>query len=139
VSLSTIDKLAQALRVSTSALLGHAGAELPGQPLELLLVDSRQDAERALADLKRAGVVNRIHVVHDAAQALEFLFCTGRYAHRSADPLPGLVLLDLSGRRESGLDVLRRIKADERTRDIRIVVLTPTTLPKPGAWGLPST
>ena len=65
-----------------------------------------------------------IYVVRDGAEALEFLFCTGAYANRSISNGPKIILLDLNLPLVDGLEVLRRIKADERTQAIPVVVLT---------------
>jgi two-component system, response regulator len=65
-----------------------------------------------------------VHVVRDGAEALDFIFATGAYADRSINNKPKLVLLDLKLPKVDGLEVLRRIKADARTRSIPVVVLT---------------
>jgi two-component system response regulator len=74
--------------------------------------------------LKKNNVTNQVVVVQDGAEALEYLFATGRYAHRSIFNLPKVVLLDLKLPLVSGIEVLRHCKADERTRRLPIVVLT---------------
>ena len=93
--------------------------------VEILLVeDNPSDVELALHALKRHNLANRIHVVRDGVEALEFLFCTGAYAHRGPDDGPKLILLDLKLPRVDGREVLRQIKAHPRTRSIPVVVLT---------------
>lgn len=93
-------------------------------PIEILYVeDNPQDAELTMRALRKAAVGNRIEWVRDGAEALEFLFQQGRFANR-ANGLPRLMLLDLKMPKVSGLEVLERIKADERFREMPIVVLT---------------
>lgn len=90
----------------------------------LLVEDNPNDAELTQRALKKAHVANEIHVVCDGAEALEFLFETGAHAGRAGSPLPRVVLLDLKLPKVDGLEVLRRLKADERTKAIPVVVLT---------------
>ncbi len=93
--------------------------------VEILLVeDNPADEELTLHALNRNHVTNNIHVVRDGAEALEFIFCTGAYAHRRITDGPKVVLLDLKLPLVDGLEVLRRIKTDERTSLIPVVVLT---------------
>ncbi len=95
------------------------------QAIEILLVeDNANDVRLTLHAFKRHKLVNRIHVVRDGAEALEFLFCIGAYAERSIDDVPKVVLLDLKLPKVDGLEVLRHIKADPRTRAIPVVMLT---------------
>ncbi len=103
-------------------------ASLPTVPnglIDILFVeDNLNDADLALEALKRANISNRIHLVRDGADALDFLFCTGRYEKRSPSDGPHMVLLDLNLPKVQGLEVLRRIKNDPATRSIYVVVLT---------------
>ncbi len=93
--------------------------------IEILLVeDNANDVRLTLHAFKRHKLVNRIHVVRDGAEALEFLFCVGAYAERSIDDVPKVVLLDLKLPKVDGLEVLRQIKADPRTRTIPVVMMT---------------
>lgn len=93
--------------------------------LELLLVeDNPQDLELALRAFRKAGLAKRIQVARDGAEALDYLFCEGEYSSRRIEAVPRVVLLDLKLPKIDGLEVLRRIKADPRTRSIPIVVLT---------------
>lgn len=93
--------------------------------IEILLVeDNPNDVELALHALRKHNLANSIEVVRDGAEALEFLFCTGAYAHRSIENSPKVVLLDLKLPKVDGLEVLRRIKSDPRTQVIPVVVLT---------------
>ena len=95
------------------------------QVVEILLVeDNPDDEELTLHALKRVNLVNRIDVVRDGAEALEYIFCTGAYAHRMIENGPRLILLDLKLPKVDGLEVLERIKADPRTRMMPVVVLT---------------
>ena len=74
--------------------------------------------------VEKSNVLNRVMVVHDGVEALDYLFATGPYAERGAKAPPAVILLDLNLPKMAGLDVLRRLRADERTRRIPVVVLT---------------
>lgn len=94
-------------------------------PVEILLVeDNPNDVELTLRALKRQNLANKVFVVRDGAEALEFLFATGAYAGRSVKNIPRVVFLDLKLPKVDGLEVLRRVKSDDRTRAIPVVVLT---------------
>jgi two-component system, response regulator len=93
--------------------------------LDILLVeDNQDDRDLALHALQRAKVANRIFVVSDGEEALDFLFCRGAYAERSFDHPPKLVLLDLKLPKVDGMEVLKQVKSDTRTRTIPIVIMT---------------
>jgi CheY-like chemotaxis protein len=93
--------------------------------VELLLVeDNPQDLELALRALRKANLVNDIHVARDGAEALDFIFCEGSCAHRSFNGGPKLILLDLKLPKVDGLEVLKRVKSDPRTKTTPVVVLT---------------
>lgn len=93
--------------------------------VEILLVeDSATDLELTLRALTKANVANRIEVARDGEEALEFLFAEGRYADRSVEDAPKLVLLDLKLPKVDGLEVLKKIKSDPRTRTTPVVILT---------------
>jgi CheY-like chemotaxis protein len=93
--------------------------------VEILLVeDNTSDVELALHALKKNNLANKIKVVRDGAEALDFVFCTGAFADRSIEHPPKLILLDLKLPKVDGLEVLEQIKKDPRTRTIPVVVLT---------------
>ena len=93
--------------------------------VEILLVeDNPNDAELALRALKKHNLANKIHLVKDGAEALEFIFGTGAYAGRNIGNKPKVVFLDLKLPKVDGLEVLHKVKSDERTKTIPIVVLT---------------
>lgn len=88
----------------------------------LLVEDSAPEAEATLRALREAGPANRLHWVKDGAEALDFLFCSGRYAGRAAAEDPALVLLDIKMPRIDGIEVLRRVKGSP-LREIPVVVM----------------
>ena len=90
----------------------------------LLVEDNRDDEALTLRALRKNRVTNEIVVVRDGAEALDYLFGTGRHRDRELAPLPALVLLDLKLPKVDGLDVLRRLRADQRTRALPVVILT---------------
>lgn len=93
--------------------------------IEILLVeDNPDDVELALLALEEYNVANRIHVVRDGAEALEFIFQRGAYASRRGADNPRVVLLDLKLPLVDGMEVLREIKSDPRTRRIPVVMMT---------------
>jgi two-component system, response regulator len=95
------------------------------EAIEILLVeDSPADAELTIRALKKHGMVNALTWLKDGAEALDFLFATGAHAGRDTARRPKVVLLDLHLPRLSGIEVLRQLKGDERTRSIPVVVLT---------------
>lgn len=95
------------------------------EPVEVLLVeDDAADAELTLRALRKGGMRSSYHLARDGAEALDFLFAGGEFSHRDPSNGPRLVLLDLHLPRVDGKQVLRRIKADDRTRHIPVVVLT---------------
>jgi len=93
--------------------------------VEILLVeDNPNDVELTLRALKKHNITNKVHVVKDGAEALEYIFTTGTYAGRDINHFPKVILLDLKLPKVDGLEVLRRVKSDERTKLIPVVVLT---------------
>lgn len=93
--------------------------------IEILLVeDNPDDVELTLHALRKEKLANNIHVARDGEEALEFLFCSGVHGDRSFEHPPKLILLDLKLPKVDGMDVLKRLKADARTRTIPVVILT---------------
>ncbi len=93
--------------------------------VEILLVeDNPTDAELAIRALKRSNFANKLVWVKDGAEALDFIFATGVYNGRQVANGPKVILLDLRLPKVDGMEVLRRVKNDERTRTIPVVVLT---------------
>jgi CheY-like chemotaxis protein len=96
--------------------------------LEILLVeDNPDDAELTMRALKKEGLANRMVWLKNGAVALDFLYGRGAYAGRDALEAPRLLLLDLNLPKVSGLEVLRQVKSDPRTRKIPVVVLSSST------------
>ncbi|HUF80867.1 MAG TPA: response regulator [Burkholderiales bacterium] len=94
------------------------------EEVELLLVeDSALDAELTMRALKGGGLANKLHWVKDGQEALDYLFRQGEYASRQ-DTVPRLVLLDLKMPRVDGIEVLKAIRANDKTRRIPVVVMT---------------
>jgi len=135
VTLKSIEKLAKALQVSTADLLTpapktqDATGKDPGAPSRklaaiLLVEDSPDDAELTLRAFTEAGIANPVHVARDGKDALDYVFCSGEFASRKSESPPPVILLDLDIPKIHGLDVLKRIKRDEATRNIPVIVLT---------------
>jgi CheY-like chemotaxis protein len=136
VSLESISKLARALEISIPSLLSNTpdlagnqpGLEPPrngGGMLEILLVeDEADDVELTVRALKKAGISNHIQTVRDGVEALNLLIPRGRRGRQQPGANPQLILLDLKLPKIDGLEVLRQIKEEPRTRDIPVIVLT---------------
>ncbi len=93
--------------------------------IEILLVeDNPRDVDLTLRAMKKHNLANRVHVVRDGQEALDYLFNEGEYAARTIALRPKVVLLDLKLPKVDGKEVLRRVKTDERTKTIPVVVLT---------------
>jgi two-component system response regulator len=90
----------------------------------LLVEDSSSDEELTLRALKKQGVPSRVVVARDGAEALDYLFARGAHSDRSSQDLPNLVLLDLNLPKIGGLEVLRQIRADARTKLLPVVILS---------------
>lgn len=134
MSLESITRMAHALHIPVAELFTQ---ELPNvatnaaksnghakQLVDILLVeDNADDVELTLHAFDQARFANRIQVASDGQEALNYLFCEGEFANRPSEN-PQIVLLDLYLPKVSGLEVLRRIKANERTRDIPVIILT---------------
>jgi len=93
--------------------------------MEILLVeDNPADAEMTLRALRRNNLANKVHWVKDGEQALEYMFRSGAYAGRDPVLAPKLVMLDIKMPKVDGIEVLRRIKANDETRSVPVVVMT---------------
>lgn len=90
----------------------------------LLVEDTADDVELTLRSLKKNNIFNEVVVARDGAEALDYLFTTGAYAGRGPNIEPAVVLLDLKLPKIDGLEVLRRLRADERTKYLPVVVVT---------------
>jgi CheY-like chemotaxis protein len=97
--------------------------------IEILLVeDNPNDEELTLHALKKNHLINKIHIARDGEEALDFLFCRGDYANRNCEILPAFILLDLKLPKVDGMEVLRQVKSDERTKTIPVIILTSSQL-----------
>jgi two-component system, response regulator len=93
--------------------------------LDILLVeDNQDDMDLALHALRRGNLANNIFVARDGEEALDFLFCRAAFTHRSFDHPPKLVLLDLKLPKVDGMEVLKVVKSDPRTKSIPVVIMT---------------
>ena len=90
----------------------------------LLVEDNPDDVQLTLRALKKNNIMNTVVVASDGVEALDYLFGTGRFASRDMNVMPEVVLLDLKMPKMDGLDVLHRIRADERTKLLPVVILT---------------
>ncbi len=90
----------------------------------LLVEDNPDDVELTLRSLRKNNITNEVVVAHDGVEALDYLFATGIYAGRDSSVMPAVVLLDLKLPKVDGLEVLRRLRADERTELLPVVILT---------------
>ena len=93
--------------------------------IEILLVeDNPDDLEMSLHALHKAKIANRVQVVRDGQEALDFIFCEGDFADRKMENAPKVILLDLKLPKVDGLEVLKRLKSEPDTRKIPVVILT---------------
>ena len=90
----------------------------------LLVEDNPDDVKLTLRALRKNNITNRVVVAHDGAEALDWLFITGAHAGRAANAMPEVILLDLKLPKVDGLEVLRRVRSDDRTRHLPVVILT---------------
>jgi two-component system response regulator len=98
-----------------------AGARAP----DILLVeDNPSDAELSMRSLRKNNLANGVHWVKDGAEALDYLFAQGAYAKRDLHETPSVVILDIKLPKVDGIEVLRRVKSDDRTRAIPVVIMT---------------
>src|ERR1700690_485746 len=93
----------------------------------LLAEDNQDDVMLTLRALKKNGIVNEVVVASDGVKALDYLFGTGEYVGRDTSNTPQVILLDLNMPRLGGIEVLQRMRADERTKMLPVVVLTTTS------------
>ncbi len=137
ITLRSVDKLAKALKVSVATLLTLSAGDLTDNAtaanhsspaiIDILLIeDDPDDAELTVNALAAGRLANRVHIVGDGPQALDFLFAAGEYSNRR-DALPQLIMLDLTLPKLNGLEVLQRLKRDPRTQNIAVIVLTGST------------
>jgi CheY-like chemotaxis protein/DNA-binding XRE family transcriptional regulator len=139
LSLESISKLADALEIPITTLFsptelqaklgnGHADGNGSRGLVDLLLVeDNPDDVEMTLRAFKLSRFANLVHVVRDGEEAQDYLFCRGQYAGRKDLDTPQVVLLDLGLPKISGLELLRRMKADARLKSVPVIVLTVST------------
>ncbi len=90
----------------------------------LLVEDNSDDEALTLRALKKSNILNKVVVARDGAEALDYLFSAGAYSDRDSSTMPALIMLDLKLPKIDGLEVLKRLRADERTRILPVVVLT---------------
>ncbi len=90
----------------------------------LMVEDNPDDVELTLRSLRKNNISNEVVVVRDGAEALDYLFATGNYSGRDTSVTPAVILLDLKLPKVSGLEVLQRLRADERTELLPVVILT---------------
>ena len=90
----------------------------------LLVEDNLDDAELAIRALKRIGVQHNLVHLKDGEEALDYIFCRGQYLERDISDVPKVIYLDLKMPKVDGLEVLRKVKSDERTKTIPVVMLT---------------
>ncbi|MGM0613080.1 MAG: response regulator [Bacteroidota bacterium] len=97
----------------------------PTDDIEILIVeDNASDAEMAMRAFEKNKLTNKIHIVRDGEEALNFVFANGEYAHRNKERKPKIILLDLKLPKVDGLEVLRELKKNEETKIIPMIVLT---------------
>jgi two-component system, response regulator len=106
----------------------YMSAEISKHIVDILLVEDRaEDAELALMALKKYNLVNTIEWMRDGEEALEYIFAEGKYSNRNINDKPRLILLDLKMPKVDGIEVLRKIRSDERVKHIPVVILTTST------------
>ena len=90
----------------------------------LLVEDNRDHAELTIRALRKSNVANEVKTVYDGEEALNYMFGRGAYAGRDVHDLPAVILLDLKLPKVDGMDVLKQVRADERTKLVPVVILT---------------
>src|SRR5258706_12215021 len=101
----------------------------------LLVEDNQDDMDLALHAWRREKLANKIFVVRDGEEALDFLFCRGAFSQRSFDHPPKIVLLDLKLPKVDGIEVLRQVKSDPRTRTVPVDIITSSKEDRDGVNG----
>jgi CheY-like chemotaxis protein/DNA-binding XRE family transcriptional regulator len=131
VTLKNVQKLADALSVPPSTLFADPNLKFSAAPMTLdqqvdilLVEDDANDALLTAHAFKQWGLKNRTYHVRDGVMAMDFLFGSGSFAHRSPADQPQVIMLDLNLPKIPGLEVLRRIKADPRTSSIPVIILS---------------
>jgi len=98
---------------------------MKNQDFEILIIeDNAADAEMTIRALKRSKLANSLLHVQDGEEGLDYIFCRGKYASRQIEHFPRVILLDLKMPKVNGIEVLRQVKGDERTKSIPVVMLT---------------
>ncbi|MCB0163344.1 MAG: response regulator [Anaerolineae bacterium] len=97
---------------------------MPREVEILLIEDNPSDLELAMHALHKYNLANNIEIKRDGAEALDFIFCQGKYVERDIEKTPKIILLDLKLPKVDGLEVLNKIKSDPQTRNIPVVVMT---------------
>ena len=116
--------LARKLRVMTTKINVPIDDRTLTRKTILLVEDDPNDEELTCRALRRSNIMNEVIVAHDGEEALKILFGHGKFLDHEIDPLPAVVLLDLKLPKVNGIEVLRRIRSDSRTRRLPVVVLT---------------
>jgi len=101
----------------------HKGMKMKDKVI-LLVEDNPDDEELTIRTLKKHHIMNEVVVAHDGSEALDYLFCEGKYAGRKTHDFPVVIMLDIKLPKINGLEVLRRIRGDKRTRFLPVVILT---------------
>lgn len=136
-SLESIHKLSRALGSTIATIFGSTEGRLPVEfasrrtasivsPRKtiLLVEENKSDVDVTLTALRQAAVMNSVYVVHDGADAIDYLFCKGRHTSRRAEEQPQMILLNLKLPKISGLEVLRQVRGNSKTKEIPLVILT---------------
>jgi CheY-like chemotaxis protein/DNA-binding XRE family transcriptional regulator len=131
VSLKNVQKLATALAIPLATLFADLNGKSAAAPMTtdqqvdiLIVEDDVNDVTLTMHAFEKWGLRNRIYIVHDGAAAMDFVFGSGAFAHRSPIDQPQVILLDLHLPKIDGLELLRRMKADPRTSSIPVIILT---------------
>lgn len=99
-------------------------SDIPNEVEILLVEDNPNDLELTMRALKKNNLGNKVYAVKDGEEALEFIFATGQYSNRNINVPPKVIFLDLKLPKVNGLEVLKKVKSDEKTKTIPIVVIT---------------